>query len=203
MGVDEPQEDMYERACGLYEADGVDRLTETRVVAIDPPAHRLALGSGQELEYQKLLVATGGRNRRLTVPGAGLPGIHYLRTAAECDAIKREAAAGRRAVVVGMGFIGCEVTASLTQLGVHVTSVFPGKIPLERVLGEQVGAIIGAMHRSNGVRLLAGAQVAAFEGSERLEAVGTAGRERLRCGFAGAGGGVDPDLPPFAGSALA
>src|SRR5256884_3939599 len=203
MGVDEPQEDMYERACGLYEADGVDRLTETRVVAIDTPAHRLALGSGQELEYQKLLVATGGRNRRLTVPGAGLPGIHYLRTAAECDAIKREAAAGRRAVVVGMGFIGCEVTASLTQLGVHVTSVFPGKIPLERVLGEQVGAIIGAMHRSNGVRLLAGAQVAAFEGSERLEAAVTADGERMRAYFSVAGLGLDPDLPPFAGSALA
>ena len=62
--------------------------------------------------YGKLLIATGGRNRRLQVPGAELPGIHYLRTVAECDAIKHEAVAGRRAVVVGMGFIGCEVAAS-------------------------------------------------------------------------------------------
>ncbi|HEV8275518.1 MAG TPA: FAD-dependent oxidoreductase [Streptosporangiaceae bacterium] len=200
---EERLEDWYVRPAGWYEAHGVDRLTESSVVAIDVPAHRLALGSGRELEYQKLLVATGGRNRRLTVPGAGLPGIHYLRTVAECDAIKREAAAGRRAVVVGMGFIGCEVTASLTQLGVHVTSVFPGKIPLERVLGEQVGAIIGAMHRSNGVRLLAGAQVAAFEGSERLEAVVTAEGERIACDFAVAGVGIEPDVPAFAGSAIA
>src|SRR2546429_3942831 len=200
MGVDEPQEDMYERACGLYEADGVDRLTETRVVAIDTPAHRLALGSGQELEYQKLLVATGGRNRRLTVPGAGLPGIHYLRTAAECDAIKREAAAGRRAVVVGMGFIGCEVTASLTQLGVQVTVAFPGKNPLDRVLGGQVGALIGAIHRANGAELLPGEQVTAFEGTERLEAAVTATGRRIACDFAVAGIGLEPDNPAVAGA---
>ena len=107
------------------------------MVAVDPAAHAVTLDSGEELGYQKVLIATGGRNRRLEVPGAELPGIHYLRTVAECDAIKREAVPGRRAVVVGMGFIGCEVAASLTQLGVQVTAVFPGQAPLERVLGER------------------------------------------------------------------
>jgi 3-phenylpropionate/trans-cinnamate dioxygenase ferredoxin reductase component len=106
------------------------------------------LDSGRELEYQKVLIATGGRNRPLQIPGAELPGIYYLRTVAECDAIKREAVAGRRAVVVGMGFIGCEVAASLAQMGLQVTAVFPGTNPLERVLGEQTGALIGATHRS-------------------------------------------------------
>ena len=115
----------------------------------------MVLDSGEELEYQKVLIATGGRNRRLDIPGAELPGIHQLRTVAECDAIKREAVAGRHAVVVGMGFIGCEVAASLTQLGVRVTAVFPERVPLERVLGEEVGAVIGAFHRANGVELLA------------------------------------------------
>ena len=101
------------------------------MVAVDPAAHMLVLGSGRELGYQKALVATGGRNRRLGIPGAELPDIHYLHTVTDCDAIKREAAAGRRAVV-GMGFIGCEVAASLTQLGVGVTSVFPGRAPWNR-----------------------------------------------------------------------
>ena len=87
------------------------------MTAVDATAHSLVLGSGRQLEYQKVLIATGGRNRRLRIPGAELPGIYYLRTIAECDAIKREALAGRRAVVVGMGFIGCEVAASLSQLG--------------------------------------------------------------------------------------
>ena len=150
-----------------------------------------------------MLVATGGRNRRLGIPGAALPGVRYLRTAAECDAIKREAAPGRRAVVVGMGFIGCEVAASLTQLGVHVTAVFPGKDPLERVLGGQVGALIGAIHRANGVELLAGDQVAAFEGAERLEAAVTAAGHRLGCDFAVAGVGIVPEVPAVTGSSVA
>src|SRR4030095_2633904 len=81
-------------------ANDVD-LPADSVVAVDPAAHALALGSGRELGYEKLLIATGGRNRRLQLPGAELPGIYYLRTVAECDAITREAEAGRRAVVVG------------------------------------------------------------------------------------------------------
>ncbi|HEX9539877.1 MAG TPA: FAD-dependent oxidoreductase, partial [Streptosporangiaceae bacterium] len=69
---------------------------------------------------------------------------------------------------VGMGFIGCEVAASLIQLGVQVTTVFPGKEPLERVLGGQVGGVVGAFHRAHGVDLRPGEQVTAFEGAERL-----------------------------------
>jgi len=194
--------DWYVRPAGWYEAHGVDRL-ESRVVTVDAAAHSLALSSGQRLGYQKALIATGGRNRRLQIRGSELPGIHYLRTVAECDAVKREAVAGRRAVVVGMGFIGCEVAASLTQLGVSVTAVFPGTNPLERVLGEQAGAVVGAFHRSSGVRLLAGAQVAAFEGTGRLEAVVTAGGDRIACDFAVAGVGIEPDVPAVTGAPIA
>jgi 3-phenylpropionate/trans-cinnamate dioxygenase ferredoxin reductase subunit len=102
-----------------------------------------------------------------------------------------------------MGFIGCEVAASLTQLGVHVTAIFPGRVPLERVLGEEIGAVIGAMHRANGVEVLAGDQVAAFEGTERLEAVMTANGVRVACDFAVAGVGIDPDVPTVAGPSIA
>ncbi|MGN6171904.1 MAG: NAD(P)/FAD-dependent oxidoreductase [Streptosporangiaceae bacterium] len=200
---EEDLEGWYVRPADWYEAHDVDLRAESAVTAIDATAHSLALGSGRELEYQKVLIATGGRNRQLQIPGAELPGIHYLRTVAECDAIKREAVADRRAVVVGMGFIGCEVAASLTQLGIRVTAVFPGTNPLERVLGGQIGALIGAIHRSNGVRLLAGAQVAAFEGTERLEAVVTADGERIGCDFAVAGVGIEPDVPAVVGSSVA
>ncbi len=200
---EEGLEDWYVRPAGWYEAHDVDLRADESVVAVDPAAHMLVLGSGQELGYQKVLIATGGRNRRLRIPGAELPGIYYLRTVADCDAIKREAAAGRRAVVVGMGFIGCEVAASLTQLGVNVTAVFPGRNPLERVLSAEIGALLGGIHRSNGVRLLAGAQVAAFEGTERLEAVVIADGDRVACDFAVVGVGIDPDVPAVAGSSIA
>ena len=193
----------YVEPADWYPAHDVELLADSTVTAIDATAHTLALRSGRELEYQKVLIATGGRNRRLRIPGADLPGIHYLRTVAECDAIKREAVAGRRAVVVGMGFIGCEVAASLTQLGVSVTAVFPSKHPLDRVLGEQIGALIGAIHRSKGVRLLPGAQVAAFEGTTRLAAVVTADGERIECDFAVAGVGIAPDVSAVSGSSVA
>ena len=188
----------YVRPAGWYADHDVELRSGPSVVAVDPAAHTVTLDSGEELTYHKVLIATGGRNRRLAIPGAGLPGIHYLRTVAECDAIKQEATAGRRAVVVGMGFIGCEVAASLTQLGVQVTAVFPGRAPLETVLGGQVGTLIGAIHRANGVELLAGDQVTAFEGTERLEAIVTAAGHRIPCDFAVAGIGIEPDIPPVA-----
>jgi 3-phenylpropionate/trans-cinnamate dioxygenase ferredoxin reductase component len=185
----------YVRPAGWYAEHEVELRTGADAVAVDPAAHTVTMASGEELGYQKVLIATGGRNRRLGVPGAGLPGIHYLRTKAECDAIKQAAVPGRRAVVVGMGFIGCEVAASLTQLGVRVTAVFPGRDPLERVLGGQVGGLMSAVHRAHGVELLPGEQVTAFAGTERLEAVVTASGRRIACDFAVAGVGIQPDVP--------
>jgi 3-phenylpropionate/trans-cinnamate dioxygenase ferredoxin reductase component len=199
---EEDLEGWYVRPAGWYADHGVD-IRRASVAGVDPAAHTVVLGSGEEISYQKALIATGARNRRLRIPGAELPGIRYLRTAAECDAIKQEAVAGRRAVVVGMGFIGCEVAASLTQLGVQVTAAFPGRAPLERVVGGQVGALIAAIHRANGVELLAGEQVAAFEGTERVEAIVTAAGRRIPCDFAVAGIGVEPDVPAVAGSSVA
>ena len=194
--------DWYVRPASWYAEHDVDRLAGSTVAVIDTAAHTVRLSSGQELPYQKVLIATGGQNRRLGLPGAGLPGLHYLRTVAECEAIKAEAVA-RRAVVVGMSFIGSEVAASLAQLGVHVTTIFPGRFPLERVLGEDLGAIFAAIHRGNGVELLAGEQVAAFEGTERLEAVTTASGVRIPCDFAVAGVGIEPVIPAFAGQPVA
>jgi 3-phenylpropionate/trans-cinnamate dioxygenase ferredoxin reductase component len=193
----------YVRPAGWYEEHNVDRLVGSSVTAIDTAAHTVLLGPDHELPYQKILIATGGRNRRLKLPGADLPGLHYLRTVADCEAIKGDAVAGRRAVVVGMSFIGSEVAASLTQLGVHVTTIFPGRFPLEGVLGGEIGALFGAIHRANGVDLIAGDQVAAFEGTERLEAVTTAGGVRVACDFAVAGVGIEPVVPAFAGQPIA
>src|SRR5215469_14279197 len=191
---EEDLEAWYVRPPGWY-ADHDVELRDGVVVAVDPDAHAVTLDSGEELGYQMALIATGGRNRRLSLPGADLPGIHYLRTVAECDSIKREAVPGRRAVVVGMGFIGCEVAASLTQLGVQVTAVFPGQTPLGRVLGGEIGSLIRAIHLANGVELLPAERVTAFEGAERLEAVVTAAGHRIECDFAVAGVGIHPEVP--------
>jgi 3-phenylpropionate/trans-cinnamate dioxygenase ferredoxin reductase component len=195
---EEDLDSWYVRPADWYADHDVEFRGGTVVVAVDPAAHTVTLDSGDELGYQQVLIATGGRNRRLGIGRADLSGIHYLRTVAECDAIKREAAPGRRAVVIGMGFIGCEVAASLAQLGVRVTAVFPGPTPLGRVLGGEVGALIGAIHRANGVELLPGDQVVDFEGTERLEAIVTTAGRRIACDFAVAGVGIAPEVPAVA-----
>jgi 3-phenylpropionate/trans-cinnamate dioxygenase ferredoxin reductase subunit len=188
----------YVRPSAWYDEQNVERL-QSVVDAVDVAAHRVVLDSGQELEYQKLLIATGGRNRRLDIPGARLEGVHQLRTVAECDAIKREAAENRSAVVVGMGFIGCEVAASLTQLGVRVTAIFPGQAPLENVLGGELGAAFAAIHTANGVELRSQDQIVGFEGTEHVEAAMTASGGRVACDFAVVGVGIEPEIPTFTG----
>jgi 3-phenylpropionate/trans-cinnamate dioxygenase ferredoxin reductase component len=192
----------YVRPARWYEEHDVARIGCSASV-IDTAAHTVLLDSGQELPYRQVLIATGGRNRKLRLPGADLPGVHYLRTVADCEAIKRAAGAGRRAVIVGMSFIGSEVAASLTQLGVHVTTIFPGRFPLERVLGAEVGGVFDAMHRAKGVELLAGEQVAGFEGTERVEAVTTASGVRVPCDFVVAGIGIEPVVPAVTGQPVA
>jgi 3-phenylpropionate/trans-cinnamate dioxygenase ferredoxin reductase component len=184
----------YVRPADWYPDHDVELRRET-AVAVDPAGHTVTLESGEELAYGRVLIATGGRNRQLRLPGSDLPGIHQVRTVAECDAIKREVAPGRHAVVIGMGFIGCEVAASLTQLGVRVTAVFGGHAPLDRVLGGEVGALIADIHRQHGVELLGGDNAAAFEGTGRLEAVVTTGGHRIPCDFAVAGVGIEPAFP--------
>jgi 3-phenylpropionate/trans-cinnamate dioxygenase ferredoxin reductase component len=193
----------YVKPADWYAKHEIERLTECSVVGIETSAHGVVLASGEVLEYQKLLIATGGRNRRLAAPGVNLPGVHSLRTLADCEAIRRDAVAGRHAVVVGMGFIGCEVAASLRQMGLRVTAVLSGRLPLGAVLGEPVGAVIASIHKEKGVELLTQDQVVGFEGGERLEAVVTAGGIRLECDMAVVGVGIEPDVQALTGTQVA
>jgi 3-phenylpropionate/trans-cinnamate dioxygenase ferredoxin reductase subunit len=192
----------YVKPADWYSEHAVERLGESNVATIDTAAHTVTLDSGERLDYRKLLIATGARNRLLDVPGAELAGIHQLRTLAECDAIKRDALADRRAAIAGMSFIGCEVAASLTQLGVSVTAVFPETAPLARVLGAELGAAFADIHRANGVELCAADRIVAFEGTGRVQAAVTAAGKRIACDLAVAGIGVQPELPSFTGSPI-
>lgn len=200
---EEELQDWYVRPAGWYQEHDIDLRTGWHAVAVDTAAHAVVLDGGRELSYQQLLIATGGSNRQLRVAGADLPGIHYLRTVAQCDAIKAEAAASRRAVVAGMGFIGCEVAASLAQLGVHVTVLFPGKVPLAKVLGDEIGTLIAGFHHANGVELLPGEQVSGFDGAEHVEAVVTGSGKRVACDFAVVGVGISAETGALTGSSIA
>ena len=184
-----------------YGAHDVDFRHDT-VTRIDPITRRVDLGSGGQVEYTQLLIATGGQNRKLDIPGAGLPHIHQLRTQAESDAIQREARPGARAVVVGMGFIGSEVSASLRRLGVEVTGVMPGRAPLDTVLGPELGGVMGAIHRDHGVELIPGDQVVRFEGDGDVERAITKGGRTIPCDLAVIAVGIQPDVAVLQGTGV-
>jgi 3-phenylpropionate/trans-cinnamate dioxygenase ferredoxin reductase subunit len=175
-----------------YPKNGID-LVHALVRRVDTENRRVELDPEDAVEYSKLLIATGGRNRRPGIPGANLEGVHQLRTVAECGAIKRAARAGAHALVVGMGFIGSEVAASLRQLGVAVTGVFPGTFPLGSVLGPEMGKTMAGIHADAGVNLIAEDTVERLEGSSRVErAVLKSGRS-VDCDLVIVAVGIEPN----------
>ena len=186
-----------------YGDNGVELRTGVTVQGVDTRLKQVALKGGGTLDYHTLLLCTGGRNRQFRVPGSNLPGVHQLRTLAECEGIRKDAQPGARAVIVGMGFIGSEVAASLRQMGLEVTAVFNGKVPLAAVLGEQVGEVMAGIHRGHGVRLAADDQVAGFEGTDHVKRVITAKGARIDCDMVVAGIGIEPALDAVTGSQIA
>src|SRR5437773_317354 len=144
----------YVRPPEWYGEHDVDLLNGSAVAAIDPAAGEVVVAGDRRIPYDVLLIATGGRNRRLDVQGVDLTGVHQLRTISECDAIRAAARPGARALVVGMGFIGSEVAASLRQMGLQVTAVLDGAFPLGRVLGDELGSVYADIHREKGVELI-------------------------------------------------
>ena len=176
----------------FYGENGIETRFGVRASRVDPAKKVIELDGEEGVAYDKLLVATGGRNRRFPVPGLDLEGVYDLRTMADCERIRAEIGPGRKAVVVGMGFIGSEVAASLRQSGVNVVVVDRNKVPLRRVLGEEVGQVIEVIHRDHEATLIFEDTVAAFEGADRVERVVTQGGRRIECDFVVVGLGVEP-----------
>jgi len=197
-------EDQLVKPSGYYAEQSIGLRLGIRATAIDPKRKVIGLDGGEEIPYDRLLVATGGRNRALSGPGADLQGILQLRTVEDCDRIRAAARAGGRAVVVGLGFIGSEVAASLRQLGVRVAAVEGNPVPLARVLGPEVGEVLAGIHREKGVELVLEDSVAAFEGAGRVERVRTKKGRVLECDLVVAGIGIVPnsELLAAAGAAV-
>jgi 3-phenylpropionate/trans-cinnamate dioxygenase ferredoxin reductase subunit len=190
----EPFEDAFVAPLGEYERLGIDLMLGRTVERLEPEHKQVQLEGDQVIPYDRILIATGGRNRRLRFPGADREGILDLRTVEDSQGIRAAARAGRRAVVIGLGFIGCEVAASLRMLGLEVTAIDPGRAPLARVLGPEVGGVIAALHQSNGVHLVLGDGVEQLEGGERVERVLTTSGQRFECDFVVAGIGIEPEV---------
>jgi 3-phenylpropionate/trans-cinnamate dioxygenase ferredoxin reductase subunit len=176
----------------FYDENSIETRFGVRATRVDAAEKVVELHDGERVAYDRLLIATGSRNRRIPIPGLDLEGIYDLRTVADSDRIRAEISPGRKAVVVGMGFIGSEVAASLHQSGVDVVVVDRNEVPLRRVLGEEVGRVIEGIHRDHGAAMIFEDTVAAFEGDGRVERVTTARGRRIECDFVVVGLGTEP-----------
>jgi 3-phenylpropionate/trans-cinnamate dioxygenase ferredoxin reductase component len=177
---------------GFYAEHRIELQTATRVSAIEPHSGELELEGGTRLGYDRLLIATGAAPRHLPIPGADLDGIYYLREVDDSEALGRRIEAGGRLVVIGAGWIGAEVAASARQKGCEVTMIEMTSVPLERVLGPQVGAIYRDLHQDRGVEFLPDTGVERFEGGDALERVVLGDDTALAADFVVVGIGVAP-----------
>jgi 3-phenylpropionate/trans-cinnamate dioxygenase ferredoxin reductase subunit len=186
----------------FYRERQIETRLGTTVMRVDVEKRRLELDSGDALEFDLVLIATGGRNRRFPIPGLDLPGVYDLRTVADADRIRQAIGRGGRAVVVGMGFIGAEVAGSLRECGLEVTAIEPFATPLYRALGEEIGRVIEGLHRDHGIDLILGDAVATLEGSGRVERVVTRNGRRIDCDFAVFGLGIEPATDVVTGTGV-
>jgi 3-phenylpropionate/trans-cinnamate dioxygenase ferredoxin reductase subunit len=188
----------------FYDEHDIELRTSTTVERIDPAARRVALAGGETLGFDRLLLTTGARPRRPSFPGAQLDGVLVLRTVADSEAIRARIDTGGRLVTIGAGWIGAEVAASARQRGCDVTILEMAQLPLERVLGPELGAIYRDIHTDHGAQFIGGAEVAEIEGDGKVDAVRLADGGRIPADFVVVGVGVEPrtELAEAAGIAI-
>ncbi len=178
------------RSKEFYDRHDIEVLKGKEAVEVDFSDKIVVFEEGQELEYDKLLLATGGRPRRLS--GSDLDRIFTLRTVEDANRINDAAEDSTRVLIVGASFIGMETAASLKESGLSVTVVAPESTPFERTLGKEVGQMFEEMHKEKGVNFRLGQKIERFEGEEKIESAVLEGGEEVKTDFVIAGIGVEP-----------
>lgn len=182
------------RPADFYAKQDVELRLNTRVTSLDRANKQVILADGSALTYTKLALATGARVRRANLPGESLQGVHYLRDLADVDRIRPYLQAGKRAVVIGGGYIGLEAAASLRALGMGVTVVEAMPRILQRVTAPEISAFFTRVHREEGVELLVDTKVAGFEGDTAVTGVTCADGTTLPADLVIVGIGVLPNV---------
>ncbi len=177
-----------------YQKHDIDLRLSTRVQSLDAKNREVVLASGEQLAYDAVLLTTGAEPRHLTVAGSDLEGILYLRTVADSDRLQAAIREVDRVVVIGGGWIGCEVAASARQLGAEVAVIEAANLPLERVLGPELGAFYRDVHVDHGVEWHLGNGVAELRGSPRADEVRLADDTVVRGDLIVVGVGVSPRI---------
>jgi NTE family protein len=185
-----------------YRELGIDLLLETSVTSIDPLNHTVATDRGELIGYRKLLIATGARANRLEVPGLGLDGIFRLRTLADADALRTSAATARRALIVGGSFLGMEVAATLSELGLSVTIIDQEARLFSKLETAEVSAFLLDLFTRRNVKVRLSEAVASFEGDDRVRGIVTDRGAKIACDLVVLSVGVTPNIELLDGSGI-
>lgn len=189
-----PVERLYLRPARFYPEHGVELELDTRAAAIDPGRKAVELDDGRRLTYDRLVLATGARPRRLAIPGSELAGVHYLRTLADVDAIRELIVTPSRIVIVGAGYVGLEVAAVCRRLGHDVTVLEAAPRILGRVVCEETARFVHEYHVRHGVQLQCGVAITAFVGDSRVTAVRAQSGKEYAADCVIIGIGIEPNL---------
>jgi 3-phenylpropionate/trans-cinnamate dioxygenase ferredoxin reductase component len=187
------REDAYVHEPSWYEENDVELLSGTNVMSLDAEARTAKLQGGDEVSFEKALIATGANVNILRPEGAELDGIHYMRTFGNSDSIRKDAESADHVVLVGGSYIGCEVAASLTAKGGRCTIVMMEEVALSRNFGDEPGRWFHELLESKGIEIFGGESLAAFEGDGRVAAVVTESGRTVEGDMVVVGAGVKPD----------
>jgi 3-phenylpropionate/trans-cinnamate dioxygenase ferredoxin reductase component len=189
------RETIYVHPHAWYAEHDVDLRLGVAVTAIHPGAHEVSLADGSQIGYAKLLLATGSAPRRLSVPGADLDGVLYLRSVGDSDRIKAAFKSASRVAVIGAGWIGLETAAAARAAGIEVTVLEMAELPLLRVLGRQVAQVFATLHQEHGVDLRSGVQIAEITGRNgTADGVLLADGSRVEADVVITGVGITPNI---------
>ena len=191
------EESVFINDAAFYSTHGIEVRLKTPVERADLINHKLRVQGGGEWRFEKLLIATGSRVRTLKIPGAGLEGVFYLRSLDDSRRIRDHAASGKRAVVIGGGFIGMEAASSLVQRGLDVTLVLAEERMWQRLFTPEISAFFRGYYEARGVKVLVNTEVASLDGRGHVETVATGKGERLPADLVVAGVGVTPETALF------
>jgi len=186
-------ERLYVKPAAFYEDPQIELRLDTRIVAIDRARKALEIENGEDISYDKLILAMGSRVRRLSIEGADLEGIHYLRSIADVEGIRSELLTRKNVVIVGAGYIGLEVAAVTRQLGLDVTVVEMADRVMSRVVSPELSDFYQIEHTNHGVKLRLSTGITAMHGDGRVEAVETDNGELIAADFVVVGVGILPN----------
>jgi 3-phenylpropionate/trans-cinnamate dioxygenase ferredoxin reductase component len=186
----------------FYEDNGIELRLSTPVESLDVTERSVGLSSGERLGYDALLLTTGAAPRRFSAPGADLDGVRYLRTLGDSDRLSEAIRAAGRVVVVGSGWIGCEVAASARQLGSEVAMVSTADVPLAHAIGPELGAFYRDVHEEHGVQMHLGVGIQEFRGPGSVQEVVLTDGQRIPADLVVVGIGATPRVELAAAAGL-